>query len=82
MPQGGASTHVVANRVTVAGCPTQREAIGPTGARLQETDAAARQIRRRYTVPALAYEAGLLPELVDELFAPGAFWSPLAACGM
>ena len=32
-------------------------------------------IRRRYTVLDLAHEAGILDEIVDELFAPGGYWA-------
>jgi glycerol-1-phosphate dehydrogenase [NAD(P)+] len=32
-------------------------------------------IRRRYTVLDLAFETGLVDELVDELFRPGGLWS-------
>jgi glycerol-1-phosphate dehydrogenase [NAD(P)+] len=32
-------------------------------------------IRRRYTVLDLAFETGLLGELVDELLRPGGHWS-------
>ncbi len=57
-----------------AGCPT-----GPVeiGLRLEDfgaTYSRARTIRKRYTVLDLAFEAGILDECVDELFAPGGFW--------
>jgi glycerol-1-phosphate dehydrogenase [NAD(P)+] len=43
---------------------------------LRESYAPARTIRRRYTVLDLVYETGILEACVDELFAPGGFWSP------
>jgi glycerol-1-phosphate dehydrogenase [NAD(P)+] len=44
-------------------------------ARLKESYELARTIRSRYTVLDLATETGLLSECVNELFAPGGFWS-------
>ena len=32
-------------------------------------------IRSRYTALDLAYEAGILEEIVEELFAPGGYWA-------
>jgi glycerol-1-phosphate dehydrogenase [NAD(P)+] len=32
-------------------------------------------IRSRYTVLDLAYEAGVLEDIVEELFAPGGVWA-------
>jgi glycerol-1-phosphate dehydrogenase [NAD(P)+] len=32
-------------------------------------------IRSRYTVLDLAYETGILDEIVQELFAPGGYWA-------
>ncbi len=57
-----------------AGCPT-----GPVEIRLRWEDFGAtysksRTIRKRYTILDLAFEAGILDECVDELFAPQGFW--------
>jgi glycerol-1-phosphate dehydrogenase [NAD(P)+] len=61
--------------LAAAGCPTDPAAIGIDLARLRASDAHARTIRSRYTVLDLVYETGLLAELVEELFAPGGFWT-------
>ena len=42
--------------------------------RFHQTYFRARMIRKRYTVLDLVNEAGLLDELVAELFAPDGFW--------
>jgi glycerol-1-phosphate dehydrogenase [NAD(P)+] len=57
-----------------AGCPVHPEEIGLSLEAFRATFRRARTIRRRYTVLDLAAEAGLLDELVDELFAEGGFW--------
>jgi glycerol-1-phosphate dehydrogenase [NAD(P)+] len=61
--------------LVAAGCPTRPLELGLPAAALRDTYRRARMIRRRYTVLDLAFETGLLGELVDELFRPGGFWS-------
>jgi glycerol-1-phosphate dehydrogenase [NAD(P)+] len=61
--------------LAAAGCPTRPSELGLTAAAFRATYVRARMIRRRYTVLDLATEAGVLGELVDELFAPGGFWA-------
>jgi glycerol-1-phosphate dehydrogenase [NAD(P)+] len=61
--------------LAAAGCPTAPEAIGLTRDDVRATYTRARTIRRRYTVLDLAYETGVLDSCVEELFAPGGFWT-------
>jgi glycerol-1-phosphate dehydrogenase [NAD(P)+] len=61
--------------LAAAGCPTRPSELGLTASAFRATYVRARMIRRRYTVLDLATEAGLLGELVDELFAPGGLWA-------
>ena len=61
--------------LAAAGCPTRPSELGLTASAFRDTYERARMIRRRYTVLDLATEAGILGELVDELFAPGGFWA-------
>jgi glycerol-1-phosphate dehydrogenase [NAD(P)+] len=61
--------------LAAAGCPTRPSELGLTDSAFRATYQRARMIRRRYTVLDLATEAGVLGELVDELFAPGGFWA-------
>ena len=61
--------------LAAAGCPTRPSELGLTASAFRATYVRARMIRRRYTVLDLATEAGVLGELVDELFAPGGFWA-------
>jgi glycerol-1-phosphate dehydrogenase [NAD(P)+] len=61
--------------LAAAGCPTRPSELGLTASAFRATYARARMIRRRYTVLDLAAETGLLDQLVDELFAPGAIWA-------
>jgi glycerol-1-phosphate dehydrogenase [NAD(P)+] len=58
-----------------AGCPTDPLDIGLDTSRLKASYPLARTIRSRYTVLDLATETGILSACVDELFAPGGFWS-------
>lgn len=58
-----------------AGCPTAPEQLGLTLIELWASYAEARWIRRRYTLHDLAYELGVLHDLVAEVFAPGGFWA-------
>ena len=55
--------------LATGGCPVEPEQIGLTRAQLRGSYGDARLIRRRYTVFDLAYEAGVLDELIDEVFA-------------
>jgi sn-glycerol-1-phosphate dehydrogenase len=56
------------------GAPAHPQDIGLDWERFRDTYPRAQMIRKRYTVLDLALEAGLLGELVDELFAPDGFW--------
>ncbi|MGH3089057.1 MAG: sn-glycerol-1-phosphate dehydrogenase, partial [Rubrobacteraceae bacterium] len=58
-----------------AGCPTSPEEIGLGRDSFRATYRRAQMIRSRYTVLDLANEAGIFDECVEELFAPGGFWS-------
>ena len=62
-----------------AGCPTGPVEIGLRWEDFEATYSKARTIRKRYTVLDLAFEAGILEECVDELFAPDGFWGRTAA---
>ena len=62
-----------------AGCPTGPVEIGLHWEDFEATYSKARTIRKRYTVLDLAFEAGILEECVDELFAPDGFWGRGAA---
>jgi glycerol dehydrogenase-like iron-containing ADH family enzyme len=57
-----------------AGCPTGPVEIGLRWEDFEATYLRARTIRKRYTVLDLAFEAGILEECIDELFAPDGFW--------
>jgi glycerol-1-phosphate dehydrogenase [NAD(P)+] len=61
--------------LAAAGCPTRPSQLGLPAAAFRDTYRRARMIRRRYTVLDLAFDTGLLDELVDELFRPGGLWS-------
>jgi glycerol-1-phosphate dehydrogenase [NAD(P)+] len=61
-----------------AGCPTSPISIGLGWEDFEATYSRARTIRKRYTVLDLAFEAGILEERVDELFAPQGFWGQVA----
>jgi glycerol-1-phosphate dehydrogenase [NAD(P)+] len=58
-----------------AGCPVGPDDIQLDREAFKATYHRAQMIRRRYTVLDLATEAGILDELVEELFAPGGFWA-------
>src|SRR5699024_2772237 len=60
------------------GCPVRPEQIGLTIEQMRSSYADARLIRKRYTIYDLAYEAGIFDDLVDELFAPGGYWTAAA----
>ena len=67
------------SQLQAAGCPTHPQEIGVSMAQLKESYTLARTIRARYTVLDLVNETGILAACVDELFAPGGFWSGQAA---
>jgi glycerol-1-phosphate dehydrogenase [NAD(P)+] len=58
-----------------AGSPTTPAELGLRMDDFKATYTRARMIRSRYTVLDLAYEAGVLEEIVDELFSPGGYWA-------
>lgn len=60
-----------------AGCPTRPDQIGLDVEAFRATYRRSQMIRSRYTVLDLAVETGLLDQCVDELFAPGGYWSGL-----
>jgi glycerol-1-phosphate dehydrogenase [NAD(P)+] len=62
-----------------ADCPTTPVEIGLSWEDFEKTYRRAQTIRKRYTVLDLAFEAGLLDECVEELFAPEGFWGRVAA---
>jgi glycerol-1-phosphate dehydrogenase [NAD(P)+] len=62
-------------QLRAAGCPTSPAELGLRLADLKATYIRARMIRSRYTVLDLAYETGILDEIVEELFAPGGYWA-------
>jgi glycerol-1-phosphate dehydrogenase [NAD(P)+] len=55
--------------LAAAGCPTRPSQLGLPASAFRHTYRRARMIRRRYTVLDLAFETGLLDQLVDELSA-------------
>jgi glycerol-1-phosphate dehydrogenase [NAD(P)+] len=59
----------------LAGCPVTAEAIGLSRKRLKGAYAAARQIRRRYTVLDTVTELGRFDRFVEDLFKPSGFWA-------
>ena len=62
-------------QLRAAGCPTTPAELGLRLADLKATYIRARMIRSRYTVLDLAYETGVLDEIVEGLFAPGGYWA-------
>ena len=58
-----------------AGAPADPADLGLTREALKDAYHRARLIRRRYTILDLAAEAGVLDDIVDELFAPGGYWA-------
>jgi glycerol-1-phosphate dehydrogenase [NAD(P)+] len=64
----------ISEMLQAAGCPTSPTEIGLGWEDFAATYARAQTIRKRYTVLDLAFEAGILDECVDELFAPDGFW--------
>lgn len=57
------------------GCPTEPHQIGLTLEEVRASYAAARRIRRRYTILDLAYELGVFDQLVADVFATGGYWA-------
>jgi glycerol-1-phosphate dehydrogenase [NAD(P)+] len=55
--------------------PSRPSEIGISAAALRDTYHRCRTIRRGYTVLDLTAETGLLEPCVEELFAPGGFWT-------
>ena len=69
----------ISEKLQAAGCPTGPVEIGLSWEDFEATYLRARTIRKRYTVLDLAFEAVILEECVDELFAPEGFWGRAAA---
>jgi glycerol-1-phosphate dehydrogenase [NAD(P)+] len=69
----------IREKLQAAGCPTGPVEIGLNWEDFEATYLRARTIRKRYTVLDLAFEAGILEECVDELFAPEGYWGRTAA---
>jgi glycerol-1-phosphate dehydrogenase [NAD(P)+] len=69
----------ISEKLQAAGCPTGPVEIGLSWEDFEATYLRARTIRKRYTVLDLAFEAGILAECVDELFAPEGYWGRTAA---
>ena len=69
----------LSDMLQTAGCPTRPEQIGMDLPHLKDSYFRAREIRSRYTIFDLAAETGWFAACVDELFAPGGFWSRDAA---
>ena len=67
------------DQLRAAGAPTSPAELGLRVDDLRTTYTRARMIRSRYTALDLAYEAGILEEIVDELFAPGGYWARVLA---
>jgi glycerol-1-phosphate dehydrogenase [NAD(P)+] len=62
-------------QLRAAGAPTSPEELGLSWDDLRSTYTRARMIRSRYTALDLAHEAGILEDIVAELFAPGGYWA-------
>ena len=65
---------VVQDMLRAAGAPAHPDEIGLDQQRFRDTYLRAGTIRSRYTVLDVVLEAGLLPDLVAELFEPDGFW--------
>jgi glycerol-1-phosphate dehydrogenase [NAD(P)+] len=65
--------------LAAAGAPSLPQQIGVDALRLRASHAAARTVRSRYTVLDLLFETDLQGEVVDELYAPGGFYSSMLA---
>ena len=64
------------DQLRAVGAPTSPEELGLSWDDFRATYTRARMIRSRYTALDLAHEAGILEEIVEELFAPGGYWAP------
>ena len=73
------SAERIREMLQAAGCPTGPVEIGLHWEDFGATYSRARTIRKRYTILDLAFEAGILEECVDDLFAPDGFWGRTAA---
>ncbi len=62
-------------QLRAAGCPTTPSEIGLDMETFKATYSRAQTIRSRYTVLDVARETGIFEECVEELFAPGGFWT-------
>lgn len=62
------------NMLREVGAPAHPSEIGVDWARFKETYVRAQMIRKRYTVLDVALEAGVLDNIVENLFAPDGFW--------
>jgi glycerol-1-phosphate dehydrogenase [NAD(P)+] len=62
-------------QLRAAGCPTTPAELGLSMDDFKATYIRARMIRSRYTILDLADEAGVLEEIVEELFSPGGYWA-------
>jgi glycerol-1-phosphate dehydrogenase [NAD(P)+] len=60
--------------LTAVGAPSQPEDIGISHERLHESHRLARQIRSRYTILDLVFQAGWWDDCVTGLFGSGGFW--------
>ena len=69
------SADQVREQLHPAGAPTSPAELGLRVDDLRTTYVRARMIRSRYTALDLAYEAGILEEIVDKLFVPGGYWA-------
>jgi glycerol-1-phosphate dehydrogenase [NAD(P)+] len=69
---------LTSEQLRAAGAPTSPAELGLRPDDLKATYVRARMIRSRYTALDLAHEAGILEEIVEELFAPGGFWAQAA----
>jgi glycerol-1-phosphate dehydrogenase [NAD(P)+] len=69
------SADALREKLRAAGAPTTPAELGLRHDDLRTTYTRARMIRSRYTALDLAHEAGILEEIVEELFAPGGYWA-------
>jgi glycerol-1-phosphate dehydrogenase [NAD(P)+] len=70
------STAELSELLRRAHCPTKAEDVGLSREQMRESYLTAGQIRRRYTVFDIVSEAGLLIDIVDQLFGPNGYWLP------
>jgi glycerol-1-phosphate dehydrogenase [NAD(P)+] len=72
------SAEQLREQLRAAGAPIVPAELGLRLDDLKATYTRARMIRSRYTALDLAYEAGILEQIVEELFAPGGYWAQAA----